>query len=156
MKTKDNPGVHVAPPLIYAAFFGLASIARSILPIELDILNSNNFGFIGWSFIFSAVVILIPSLWKFWKTKNTLITIKPANSLQTSGIYAHTRNPMYLGLLLLYTGLSCLSGNCWTLIFLPFLFLVVQYYIILKEERYLERSFTEEYKIYKQKVRRWL
>ena len=58
------------------------------------------------------------------------MTIRPARSLQTDGIYAWTRNPMYLGLLFLYSGLALLLGNGWTLLLIPFLMLFVQLYII--------------------------
>jgi protein-S-isoprenylcysteine O-methyltransferase Ste14 len=59
-------------------------------------------------------------------------------------------------LLLIYTGLSFLIGNWWNLVLLPFLFLVVQEYIIKREERYLDRRFGQEYTDYKSQVGRWL
>ncbi|GAB3714419.1 hypothetical protein GCM10027592_54200 [Spirosoma flavus] len=85
-----------------------------------------------------------------------VITSKPARSLQTGGIYSLSRNPMYLGLLLLYAGLSLLIGNVWTMLLLPFLVLIVTRYVIKREERYLERAFGHAYQSYKEKVRRWL
>jgi protein-S-isoprenylcysteine O-methyltransferase Ste14 len=156
MKAKDSPGIFVPPPMIYAAFFGLAWIVKSIYPINIPLLKSNSFYILGWVLILITLGILLPSLWKFWRTKNTLVTIKPANSLQTTGIYAYSRNPMYLGLMVLYSGLACFSGNCWTLVFLPVLFLIIRNYIIFREEKYLYRAFAEEYKRYKSKVRRWI
>jgi protein-S-isoprenylcysteine O-methyltransferase Ste14 len=102
------------------------------------------------------LIFTVLALRKFWLTKNTLITAKPARSLQTSGIYSLTRNPMYLGLLLLYTGFSCFTNNCWTLILLPLLFIIIQEYVIKREENYLDRAFAEKYNEYKRKVRRWI
>lgn len=156
MKTKDNPGVIIPPPLIYVAFFVLAKALQSIYPILIGIPGSTLFRTLGWIFICLAGGILLPSLWKFWRTKNTVVTIRPANSLQTTGIYAYTRNPMYLGLMVLYVGLSCLSQNGWTFISIPFLIFTVQNYIIRREERYLERAFAEEYESYKRRVGRWI
>jgi protein-S-isoprenylcysteine O-methyltransferase Ste14 len=63
---------------------------------------------------------------------------------------------MYISLLLIYTGLSFIIGNWWNLVLLPFLFLLVQEYIIKREEKYLDRRFEQEYTDYKSKVRRWL
>ncbi len=156
MKTKDNAGVYVPPPLIYAVIFILAMVAKSKFPIDIRLLRSHQIHILGWVLIIITIGILLPSLWRFWRSKNTLITVKPATSLQTTGIYNYTRNPMYLGLMVLYIGLACLSENCWTLIFLPVLFLIIQYYIIYREEKYLERAFGEEFKVYKNKVRRWI
>jgi protein-S-isoprenylcysteine O-methyltransferase Ste14 len=84
------------------------------------------------------------------------MTIRRANTLQTTGVYAITRNPMYLSLLLVYLGLTCIAGNWWNVMLLPLLLLVVQQYIIKREERYLMRQFGNSYAEYKARVRRWL
>ena len=82
--------------------------------------------------------------------------IKPATSLQTTGIYSITRNPMYVGLLFVYIGLTFLIGNLWNFIFFPLLVIFIQEYIIKREEKYLQHEFGQEYEMYKQRVRRWL
>ncbi|NJO90063.1 MAG: hypothetical protein HC831_14795 [Chloroflexia bacterium] len=107
MKTKDNPGVYIPPPMLYVFVFGMASIAESVKPINLQLFKTPQFHYFGWIFSIFAIGILLLSVGKFIFTKNTLITIRPANTLQTNGIYSITRNPMYLGLLLLYTGMAC-------------------------------------------------
>ena len=156
MKTNDNPGVYVPPPMIYAFVFGMASIAQFVKPIHFHFFKSPRSHFTGWIFLILAIGIMFLSIGKFLRTKNTLITIRPANTLQTNGIYTFTRNPMYLSLILLYISVACFTGNCWAFIFLPVLILIIQYYVILREEKYLERAFAEEYRIYKKKVRRWI
>jgi protein-S-isoprenylcysteine O-methyltransferase Ste14 len=156
MKTTDNPGVYIAPPMIYAAIFGIASVSGKLYPIDIQIFKSRELHILGWILIIITLGILVSGVWRFWRSKNTLITIKPATSLQTTGIFAYTRNPMYLALLILYCGLACFSGNCWTFIFLPLLFLIIRNYVILREERYLERAFSAEYILYKKRVRRWI
>jgi protein-S-isoprenylcysteine O-methyltransferase Ste14 len=93
---------------------------------------------------------------QFIRTKNTIVPNKPASSLQTTGVYHSTRNPMYLALMLVYLGLSCLIGNWWNIILLPLLFMIIQEYIIKKEEQYLVRTFGQEYIDYRHRVRRWL
>jgi len=98
----------------------------------------------------------VRSLRQFFLTKNTLILIKPASSLQITGIYGITRNPMYVGLAILYLGITCLIGNWWNVILFPLLFIIVQEYIIKREEKYLELEFGKEYNDYKKTVRRWL
>ena len=64
-------------------------------------------------------MLAIPALRQFFKTKNTIVLIKPANSLQTTGIYSLTRNPMYLSLMLMYLGMAFIFGNWWTLFLAP-------------------------------------
>lgn len=153
---KDNPGVHIPPPLLYIAMFVVAVLLQRFLP------SNKSFFYTSTSKVIGAVVILagfffnLPALRQFFKTKNTLVTVKPANSLQTTGIYAISRNPMYVSLLLFYIGLSFIIGNWWHLIILPVLFLLVQEYVIKREEKYLDRRFGQSYHNYRSKVRRWI
>ncbi len=153
---KDNPGIKVPPPLLYLAIFLLAIVIQKILPLNKVFFYTATSKVIGIVFILIGLFFNFPALLQFIKTKNTVVTVKPANSLQTKGIYSVSRNPMYISLLLIYTGLSFLIGNWWNLVLLPFLFLVVQEYIIKREERYLDRRFGQEYTDYKSKVGRWL
>jgi protein-S-isoprenylcysteine O-methyltransferase Ste14 len=76
--------------------------------------------------------------------------------LETRGIYAYTRNPMYLSLLFLYSGIAIFRGNLRTFLLLPLLVLVIQEYVIQREETYLGQAFSTEYPDYKKRVRRWL
>jgi len=110
----------------------------------------------GAIFIIIALFFLVNSLRQFIRSKNTVVTIKPAVSLQTTGIYSITRNPMYTGLICVYIALVFLIGNWWNFILLPLLIAIVQTYIIYREEKYLTREFGNAYMNYKNKVRRWL
>jgi protein-S-isoprenylcysteine O-methyltransferase Ste14 len=154
--TKDNPGVVIPPPLVYAAVFFLSLSLQRLLPLNKSFFRTSAASVIGTVFIIAGLFLNVPALRQFIKTKNTVVTIRPANSLQTTGIYAVSRNPMYLSLLLIYTGLSFLVGNWWTLLLLPLLAAIVNHFIIRPEERYLERAFGQAYLDYKVKVRRWL
>jgi len=111
---------------------------------------------IGLTLLAIGLVFNIPAIVQFVKTKNTIVTAKPATSLQTSGIYRFTRNPMYVSLLLFYTGIAFFIGNWWTVLLLPLLVLVITFYVIRREENYLERSFGDGYIEYKRRVRRWI
>ncbi len=153
---KDHPGVYIPPPLLYVATFLAAVLIQKLVPLSKDFFYTATSKIIGSVIILIGLFFNFPALRQFFKTKNTLVTIKPANSLQTSGIYSVSRNPMYVSLLLLYTGLSFMIGNWWNLVLLPVLFLIVQEYVIKREEKYLNRRFGQQYFDYKTKVRRWL
>ena len=153
---KDHPGVHIPPPLFYVATFLLAVLIQRLIQFDKEFFYTTTSKIVGSIIIVVGLFFSFPALRQFFKTKNTLVTIKSASSLQTTGIYSVSRNPMYLSLLLIYTGLAFLIGNWWNIILLPLLFLVVQEYIIKREEKYLECRFGQEYLNYKSKVRRWL
>jgi protein-S-isoprenylcysteine O-methyltransferase Ste14 len=72
------------------------------------------------------------------------------------GPYRFSRNPDYIGQTLLTIGLALLLGAPWALLFLVPALLLIRYGVIAWEERYLERRFGEEYRLYRQQVRRWL
>ena len=80
----------------------------------------------------------------------------PATTLVTSGPYALTRNPMYVSLALLTTAFALFLNTWWIVFLLIPVLLVVQRFVIVKEERYLRRRFGAEYEAYTRRVRRWL
>lgn len=157
MKNKqDSPGVYIPPPLFYALLFVMAIFLQKKIAIDHTFFESFFVKIIGVMFLILAFYVTVTSMVKFFRSKNTIILIKPANSLQTTGIYSKTRNPMYLGLVFIYLGLTCQIGNWWHVIFFPLLLLIIQGYVISKEEKYLERAFGQDYLDYKSKVRRWV
>ncbi|MDP4150867.1 MAG: isoprenylcysteine carboxylmethyltransferase family protein [Bacteroidota bacterium] len=153
---KDSPGVYIPPPLFYVLIFLLALFLQRRLPINDSIFHLEITGIVGVALLVIALAFLISSFRTFFKSKNTLILIKPAASLQVDGIYHISRNPMYVGLAIVYLGITCLIGNWWNIILFPLLLLIVQEYIIDREEKYLARRFGQDYLEYKLKVRRWL
>jgi protein-S-isoprenylcysteine O-methyltransferase Ste14 len=155
--TKDNPGVYIPPPFFYAGIFLFSFLLQGYFTIRRAFFfHSLIANILGVTTIIAGLRFSIPALRQFIKSKNTVITIKPATSLQTGGIYSVTRNPMYLGLLLIYLGLAFIFGNWWTLILFPVLFLLVSLFIIRPEEKYLTRAFGTAYSDYKKTVRRWI
>lgn len=156
VKKKDHPGVYIPPPLIYVLIFLSSILLQKKFPFSRALFETTLFLILGVVFISMGIIIFLPALIKFFKTKNTLITIRPANSLQTLGIYSISRNPMYLGMLSIYIGIAFFKGNYWTFMLIPIMIFVVTYFVILKEEKYLDRAFGVDYNSYRQKVRRWI
>ena len=80
---------------------------------------------------------------------------KPTVIILSNGPFAYTRNPLYLSLVILYTGIGIVANSIW---FTPLLIVVILFLnkVILREEKYLEQSFGKEYLRYKKTVRRWV
>lgn len=153
---KDSPGVYIPPPLFYVLIFLIAVFIQKKASIDDAVFHLPITKIAGTALLAIASVFLVTSLRKFFKSNNTLILIKPASSLQTGGIYTISRNPMYVGLAIVYLGITCFVGNWWHIILFPVLLLIVQEYVIDREEKYLGRRFGQMYLDYKLKVRRWL
>lgn len=83
-------------------------------------------------------------------------TPNASSSIVASGIYRISRNPMYLGFLLMLAGWAVYLSNTFSCIFLPLFVLYMNRFQIRPEERALEAKFGAQYVAYKQQVRRWL
>ena len=70
--------------------------------------------------------------------------------------FRFSRNPLYLSLTLLFTGLSLVMNSLWGLVVLVPVLVVMHVGVIRREERYLEAKFGESYRQYCSEVRRWL
>jgi protein-S-isoprenylcysteine O-methyltransferase Ste14 len=149
----DHAGVVVPPPLIYVAFFLAGVVLQRYVPMAR---------LPDWTEVLAALLItawLVLTVWsfrRFWASGTSIVPVRPATTLVIEGPYRLTRNPMYLGLLLLYIGVSCLSGRTWPLLLAPILVYVVHVAVIGREERYLIRKFGDDYRRYQTMVRPWL
>ncbi len=74
----------------------------------------------------------------------------------TTGIHGWTRNPIDLGLFLVYGGIGVAARSPWILILALPLVITIRYGVVAREEAYLERRFGDAYRDYKARVRRWL
>ena len=86
----------------------------------------------------------------------TLRIDKPVSSLVQNGPFRYSRNPGYLSLTMIYAGIAILRNALWAILLLPLVLHVIQREVIEREERYLQRTFGEEYLAYKRRVRRWV
>jgi protein-S-isoprenylcysteine O-methyltransferase Ste14 len=94
----------------------------------------------------------------FRRAATTVNPMKPqtASSLVTSGVYRLTRNPMYLGLLIVLLGWTAFLANALSLLPIVIFILYISRFQIQPEERALESLFGAEFTTYKTRVRRWI
>lgn len=149
----DSPGVRVPPPLVFITVFLLGWLIQSRLP--LPFLPNPAALILGGALVASYLGLAIASIPTMVRGGGTLNTSAPSKALVTSGVYRVTRNPMYLSLLLLYTGVACITSMTWAVILLPTLVIYCQV-LIVREERYLTRAFGAAYSSYQASVHRWL
>ena len=83
-------------------------------------------------------------------------TNEPTRALVTTGIHGWTRNPIYLGMFLVYGGIGIAARSPWTLVLTLPLAITIRYGVVAREEAYLERRFGDAYRDYKARVHRWL
>lgn len=116
----------------------------------------------AWTFWLGLALFTLPlglAIWAVRVFRQHGTVVNPTGEVTrivASGPFKYTRNPMYLGLVLLYVGGMLLFRLPWALVLLIPLFLALQFGVILPEEKYLRSKFGEEYLAYQRHVRRWL
>jgi protein-S-isoprenylcysteine O-methyltransferase Ste14 len=153
-KPFDQAGVLFPPPLLYVSAFALGLVVQHLYPVSL--LPNEVFAVPAIVCVMVSVALMAWCVRTFRLAKTSLIPVKPTTALVTDGPFRFSRNPMYLGLTLLYLGIALWLNAFWVVVMLLPLLLIVQSYVIVREERYLERRFGKKYLQYKGRVRRWL
>ena len=150
----DNAGVIALPPLIYGVAFVFGLAVHFVFPTHF--LPQKPALGLGTLFIVVSIAVMLSAIRAFHRAKTTHDVRKPSTAIVTEGPLRFTRNPIYLSMTLLYLGLASLINSLWILLLGLPLVVVIQWGVINREERYLERKFGEEYRRYKTQVRRWI
>lgn len=79
-----------------------------------------------------------------------------AQDLVTEGIFNHCRNPLYVGNILMLTGVGLLSNSLYFILFAVPFFCFIYQAIVLAEENYLQNKFGDQYRAYRSRVNRWI
>lgn len=150
----DSPGVRIPPPIFFLTAFFIGFVVQRAFPIPF-LPPSIRLGLGGVLALMGALFIVtaIPTM---LKGHGTLNTNGPSSQVVTSGPYRFSRNPMYLGLVLLYGGAAVILALVWALLLLIPLVVYTQVRVILPEEQYLTRAFGDTYRDYTAKIRRWI
>ena len=151
---RDNPGFLVPPPLTYllTLVLGLVLDRRSHVPF----LPRGVARILGWPLLGGGVLLNGWFNLTMQRAETPIDPRKPVSNLTTEGPFRYTRNPAYLSLTMVYAGIALLRNALWAILLLPLVLFAIQRDQIEREERYLERTFGEEYLAYKERVRRWV
>lgn len=113
--------------------------------------------YFGSIIFFIGLIIMIKTILQFaLEGEGTLSPADPTRRLVVRGLYQYSRNPMYIGVMAMLIGEAVFfeGGGLW--LYVLFVGIAFNIFILLVEEPRLKRDFGEEYEQYKQKVRRWL
>lgn len=103
-----------------------------------------------------ALSILVISVLKFRRHRTNIEAFREPNNLITSGIFAITRNPIYIGFLIAIIGAAFYFNQPLAFVFVPVFFLLADLWYIPHEEKDATRIFGQEFEAYKKRVRRWI
>ena len=153
-------GVIARPPLLFLAALLLGFVSDHLLRLPFPIART---GWVHWiSAINAGVVILMgiavvaASIRNFSCAATPVQGTRPTRALVTSGIHGWSRNPIYLGMFLVYLGIGLVVRSPWIVLLAIPLAITIHYGVVAREEAYLERRFGDAYREYKARVSRWL
>jgi protein-S-isoprenylcysteine O-methyltransferase Ste14 len=153
-------GAVARPPLLFLGAlllgFGLDHLLRLPFPVP-------RIGMAHWISAINAGVLIVmgiavfaAGIRNFSRAATPVQGTRPTRALVTTGIHGWSRNPIYLGMLLVYGGIGLVVRSPWILILAGPLAITIHYGVIAREEAYLERRFGDAYREYKARVSRWL
>jgi protein-S-isoprenylcysteine O-methyltransferase Ste14 len=150
-------GVIARPPLLFLAALLLGLASDRLLPWPLVIPGTHPaYWMSAGAMIFVGLALGAAGIRNFSRAETPVPTNEPTRVLVTTGIHGWTRNPIYLGMFLVYGGIGIAARSPWTLMLILPLAITIRYGVVAREERYLETRFGVAYRAYKASVRRWL
>lgn len=150
----QHAGVYVPPPLFYVIIFVVATLLDHLKPLAFAATVTSRV--IGIALILGAVALAMWSIGLFWRQGTSMVPVKPSTAFVVDGPYRFSRNPMYMSMLIAYIGAALIAASFWPFLLLPVVIIVVDVFVIHREERYLSARFGEEYALYRSRVRRWI
>src|SRR5688572_8402023 len=152
-----GPNVAFPPPSLFAAGLGVAYLMHRRWPLPLVPEHVARWvELAGWGDVVVRLALMGWGIATFRREQTAVYPNQRARLLVESGPYRRTRNPMYLGMTVLYLGVTALMNSWWPLLLLPLVLWALVILVIGREERYLAQEFGEHYDAYRSRVRRWI
>jgi protein-S-isoprenylcysteine O-methyltransferase Ste14 len=150
-------GLIARPPILYLGALLLGLLWDWLLPLPFPFPGSSQMYWIGGgALIIIGLAFAIAGIRNFTRSGTPVQSVKPTRTLVTTGIHGRARNPIYLGMFLVYGGIGLAAQSPWIVMITVPLAITVRYGVVAREEAYLERLFGDAYRDYKARVRRWL
>lgn len=151
-----GPGIRCPPPLIFLGgllaawgldrWLGLAINGDGRGPLQSGC---------GWLLVAAGFGIVAGALATLVRFRTTFHPDRAASRLVVAGPFRFSRNPIYVGMTAMYSGVGLVANTVWPFLLLPLVLVIVTVSVIVREERYLTRTFGEEYSQYCRRVGRW-
>lgn len=158
MIKQDSPGVKLKfmPPSVSLICLLTGIIIECFSPFNFSLTETYIQIILGCMIGVLGFIFMSVAHDKFKSIGTNIPLNLPATELVDRGLFRFSRNPMYLGISIFFIGVGVTIGSFWILIAYFVLFLYFNFYIIPREEAYMNRAFGKKYQDYCRRVRRWL
>ena len=144
----------VLPPV----WFLLALVLMAVLHVRLPVARWLPWPYTlaGLALIAGGMVVAALASRQFMRRQTAIRPFDASRVLVTDGLYRYTRNPMYLGMVLILLGTGTVLGSVTPLLVTPAFAAFITVAFIAREERHLESQFGDDDRAFRARVRRWL
>ncbi|MFL2721467.1 MAG: methyltransferase family protein [Gammaproteobacteria bacterium] len=143
----------IPPPIVTIVFLFVIFFTKDLFRFSLTLPSS-----LGFIIILVGLMIIFIAARQFKAVDTTINPIKPENAsvLVNKGIFSYSRNPMYLGMLLIIIGFSIIHNLMAIIAIMPIWIIYMTYFQIIPEEEAMKILFKEDFVNYCIKTRRWI
>jgi protein-S-isoprenylcysteine O-methyltransferase Ste14 len=152
----ESAGVIAPPPILLLATATAAAVLQRLVPLRISRDHRGLRRLVGSAFVSAGVCLSATVVRHFARASTPVSPLRATRALVIEGPYRYSRNPDYLGQVLVYVGLSVVANRLWPLILLPACLVLIRNGVVEREERYLGRRFGKAYRAYAARVPRWL
>lgn len=151
----DHANVVVQPPVLFILLVAVGCGLDFFLPLTFlpagfpAVWVGGGAWLVG--FVFAGLAIA-----QFRRRGIEELTHTPTAEIVDTGVFALSRNPIYVGAHIGILGIAVIYDMLWILAMMIPFYLVIRYGVVAREEAYLERKFGDAYRDYKSRVRRWV
>jgi len=143
------------PPVWLLGFCALAWLQARHLPLGLAF-PGPVFDLAGGLLVGAGLVLIALAAWQFRRARTTIIPGEMPSRLITDGLFSKSRNPIYLGDMLILAGLILRWDAVLSLPLIPIFLWVIEKRFVIPEENRMRREFRLDFARYCEKTRRWL
>ena len=143
----------IPPPIVTIVFLFVIFFTKDFFRFSVTLPSS-----LGFIIILAGLMIIFIAARQFKVVNTTINPMKPENAsvLVNKGIFSYSRNPMYLGMLLIIIGFSIIHNFLAIIVIMPIWIIYMTYFQIIPEEEAMVILFEEDYVNYCKKTRRWI
>jgi protein-S-isoprenylcysteine O-methyltransferase Ste14 len=153
---RDRAAIIAPPPLLTVLCIASGIVIEHFRPFPLLPGLGHSRITICITLLFIAAALIGSAIREFKRHSEHPSPYKPTGTIMDSGIYSRTRNPIYVGFLIVVLAAAVAMNSLWIALSLVALFLLLHFGVVRPEERYLSGKFGSTYDDYRSRVPRWI
>jgi protein-S-isoprenylcysteine O-methyltransferase Ste14 len=153
---QDHDQILMAPPVIFGIILAAGLLLHKCFPLTIMSSRGPLSKMLACILFVIAGLVMVTSTRLMLRKKTDPRPDRPTTRIVTEGFFRYSRNPLYISLMTVFCGIAVYANSLWLLLLFPVFFGALERAVVLREEKYLEDKFGDEYLRYKKKVRRWI